>query len=248
MRNTFLIEGNGSSGTAFLIGKPTRPGSEYAWKVLVTAKHVLDSMKGDFAVINLRKKIGDQYINIKHRFKIRENNINNYTSHPKMDVAAMYMIDLPKEVDIPLLSFDFLATDSMLVKYNIHPGDELFSLGFPFGAFTPPNFPILRSGRIASFPLTPSNIYNSFLLDIEIFKGNSGGPVYFIDKGRYFEGKIHLSNIVQFIIGIIIREYSIEEKVESLYEVSIKKHPLSLAVVIHATYIRETINLLPKLR
>ena len=105
MRNTFLIEGNGSKGTAFLIGKPTRPGSEYYWKVLVTAKHVLDSIKGDFAIISFRKKIGDKYVEIKHRFKIRENKRNIYSSHPTMDVAAMYMLGLPDDVDLPLLAF-----------------------------------------------------------------------------------------------------------------------------------------------
>ena len=71
-----------------------------------------------------------------------------------------------------------LANDDLLAKYNIHPGDVLDCLGYPFGFESPVgSFPILRSGKIASYPLLPTKGTQSFLLDFRVFPGNSGSPV-----------------------------------------------------------------------
>jgi len=79
------------------------------------------------------------------------------------------------------VSVDLLATDEVFIRYEIHTGDELLSLGYPFGL--PANsagFPILRSGKIASYPLIPAKKHRTFLYDVQAQSGNSGGPVYFI--------------------------------------------------------------------
>ena len=154
-------------------------------------------------------------------------------------------VALPKDNNIPLLPTSFLADDSLITKYEIHPGDELLCLGFPYGAeANEAGFPILRSGKIASYPITPTKEVKSFLYDFQIFGGNSGGPVYFIGYNRIISGKVQFGE-VRFIIGLVSEELVIEEQVKSIDEISLKKHPLSLANVIPAIFIRETINLLP---
>ena len=55
----------------------------------------------------------------------------------------------------------------------------MMALGFPQGlSANPAGFPILRSGRVASYPLGPSTAFPTFLLDFRVFPGNSGGPVW----------------------------------------------------------------------
>jgi len=244
MNSTFRIQGSGKTGTVFIIGRPSIKDTAKAFYVLVTANHVLNDIKTDTAMLFLRKKINKSYIKIPFNLKIRNNGIPLWIKHPETDVAAMY-VALPKDNNIPLLPTSFLADDSLITKYEIHPGDELLCLGFPYGAeANEAGFPILRSGKIASYPITPTKEVKSFLYDFQIFGGNSGGPVYFIGYNRIISGKVQFGE-VRFIIGLVSEELVIEEQVKSIDEISLKKHPLSLANVIPAIFIRETINLLP---
>jgi len=143
-------------------------------------------------------------------------------------------IDLPVFVakqtkEIPMLSTDLLADDKIMERFEIHPGDELLCLGYPLRAEVF-GFSILRSGKIASYPLLPAKDTKTFLFDFEVFKGNSGGPVYFVDKGRRYGGTAHVAESIQFVAGIVTRQH---EK-------------LRLAVVVPAYFIKETLALLDK--
>ena len=46
MRSTFKLEGKGSIGTAFIIGRPTKKDTTKAYYVMVTAAHVVEQMGG----------------------------------------------------------------------------------------------------------------------------------------------------------------------------------------------------------
>jgi len=244
MRSTFKIQGEGSVGTAFILGKPIKDKPGRAYYVLITAAHVLEKMKGKKAVLFLRKKRGSSFEKISWSIPIRKENQNLWVKHPEADVSAMY-VNLPTNIDIALLTIDMLADDSIFKKYEIHPGDELFCLGYPLTLeANPAGFPILRSGKIASYPIIPSKETKYFLFDFEIFPGNSGGPVYFVQSGRMI-GRAMTVGTIQFIAGLVSQEHIATEKIKSLYEEQMIKHPLALAKVIHASFIKETIELLP---
>jgi hypothetical protein len=141
-------------------------------------------------------------------------------------------------------------------KYEIHPGDELFCLGYPLGAeANPQGFAILRSGKIASFPLTPAKAVKSFLYDFEVFGGNSGGPVYFVDKSRTYGGTTHLGETICSVVGLVSEErFQPRQSVKLLedgsdqtrYEVTEKREKLKLAVVVPAQFIKETLDIFNK--
>lgn len=247
MNSTFRIEGSGKTGTVFVIGQPLKKDSTRAFYVLVTANHVLSDIKTDYAVLFLREKIADIYSLFRDTIKIRDNGIPLWTKHPDVDVAAMYL-PLPRKTKIDLLTTNFLATDSLIASYGIHPGDELYCLGYPFGiSANQAGFPILRSGTIASYPLLPSKLTKYFLFDFQIFGGNSGGPVYFIGHDRGTNGTVFLGSSVNFIVGLVSKQRTFEEEIKSVNEVTKKEHPLGLAIVIPSTFIRETIELLPNI-
>lgn len=247
MKSTYKIEGKGFIGTCFLIGKPSKTKPDFAHFVLVTAAHVLEKMEDDKATIFLRKTADHiTYEKFPYRFQIRQGSKELWLKNPSgIDVAVMY-IDLPKETDFALLTTDMFANDEVLSEFEIHPGDELFCLGYPLGAeANDAGFPILRSGKISSFPLIPTKKNISFLLDLRIFRGNSGGPVYFVESNRNYKGGTHIGKI-QFIAGLVSREHYIIEKIESLYETKEQIHSLGLATVIHASHILDTIEKLPE--
>ncbi len=245
MRSTFKIEGAGSIGTAFIIAQPSKKKPEWSYYILVTAAHVLENMKGDNATLHMRQLSEDNFKRYPVRIKIRDNGKTLWVKHQKADVAAM-RVALPQDIDIHMVTTNLLATDDLLKRYEIHSGDELFVLGYPYGAeANDAGFPILRSGRIASYPLTPTNRTVTFLLDFNVFKGNSGGPVYIYSENRFYDNQVNLG-FVKFIVGIVSQEWTTKEKVESLSEVIVREHKLGLAVVVHAQFVNEILEMLPE--
>jgi len=246
MNSTFKIANGDTIGTVFILGKSSQYNTGYAYYVLITAHHVLNSIKSDEATLFLRSEEDSTYTKFPLQIKIRDNGKPLWKKHPKVDVAAMY-VSIPDEVKIPLLTISFLATDSLISEYELHPGDELLCLGYPFGVEANiAGFPILRSGKIASYPILPTNEVKYFLYDFNVFGGNSGGPVYFIGSNRSVKGKIKLGREVRFIMGLISEEVIVTEKISSSSELTLKNYQLGLAKVIPASFITETIELLPK--
>lgn len=244
MNSTFRILGQGSAGTAFILGKQTPDQPERAYYVMITAAHVLEKMSGDTSTIILRKKDGDNYVKFALPLQIRKKGQPLWKKHPTEDIAVMY-IRLPNDVIIHLLPIDLLATDEILNKYEIHPGDTLYCLGYPLGVESnEAGFPILRSGQIASYPILPTKNVKKISFNINVFEGNSGGPVYFVESFRYYAGAGHMGRF-QFLFGLISEQLIREESVKTLREEVKRTHQLGVARVIHASLIRETLDLLP---
>jgi hypothetical protein len=203
--------------------------------VLVTAAHVLNEMEGDYAVLVLRVQINGQWIRQLARLPIRRNGQPLWMKNPTADVAVMYVRwPLPVRIVLPTT---MLAGDEMLQKDEVVPGVELKILGYPLGATSnDAGFPILRTGVIASYPLLPTASTQTFLLDFRVFKGNSGGPVYFaqpVVKG----GSTVACCPPQFIMGLVSREKSLTMPYAELQ--------LSIGEIIHASVIKATIESLP---
>ncbi len=242
MNNTFEIMGNGPkigqrvSGTGFIMGIPRKDNPNLGDTVLITAAHVLNGMSGDSATILLRQ-MDDRgsYSRYPYPLPIRKNGVNLYITNPDADVAVMY-VNLPMDSRIEGLSTQLLTDDSRLEQLQVHPGDGLLCLGFPLGIdFN--GFPILRTGRLASYPITPAKSVKRYLFTFHIFPGNSGGPVYFSFANRFFGGATRIG-IQQGVIGLV------SEQINSALP-EYKNNGLDVAVVVPSAYILETIAQLP---
>jgi hypothetical protein len=245
MNSTFRVEGPdrakaGSTlfGTVFVLGKPVANADDKASKesnyVLITAAHVLEGISGEQAILTLRRRNADgSYVPFPYSEKIRDGLINRYVVPPNADVAAMY-VSLPGETAITPLPTDFLLDDARLEHLEVHPGDELLSLGFPL--YVDLNgFAVVRSGLLASYPLTPSKVVGRFYYNFHIFPGNSGGPVYFDFANRAYGGVTHIGH-EWGIIGLVSQQ------------VSPKLFPdekLDVSVIVPSTFIKEAIGMLP---
>src|SRR2546422_1225001 len=82
MRSTFKLIGNGSMGTAFVIGRPSTKAPARAYPVLITAAHVLEQMNGDEASLLLRKQDKDVYRKDPIKIQIREKGRPRWVKHP----------------------------------------------------------------------------------------------------------------------------------------------------------------------
>jgi hypothetical protein len=243
MHATFLIIGPTmvpkqiSFGTVFVMGLPYKDNPKIAHIVVVTAAHVFEGISGDNATLQLRRKNADgTYTTFGYQFPIRKDGKPLYVRHASADVAAMYG-DIPDEVPMTGLSPDFLVTDKSLEDIEFHPGDDAQILGFPAMVSTDGGFPILRTGRMASYPLTPMEIVKQWAFDAHIFNGNSGGPVYFTSVNRFFKNTVHFG-VARGILGLVIQErHSILPEFAN--------RDLDYGVVVPAKYIRDTLDMLP---
>jgi S1-C subfamily serine protease len=150
-----------------------------------------------------------------------------WTENPRHDVAAI-TVKAPPAFAKAAIPLNYLATGRETARNRIAPGEELFVLGFPLGvSANGAGFPILRSGRVASYPVSPQHS-PTFLLDFSVFPGNSGGPVFITPAlQRTSSAPAH-----PLIAGILTQQ------------VEVAGQPLGIGVVVHARYIAETVDLL----
>jgi V8-like Glu-specific endopeptidase len=226
-----LGDGTRTVGTGFLIDAPGPDG--HPRTVLVTANHVFDKMPGGEARIGYRIANPDgSWSYAPTAVKIRDKAGHPlWTHHPSRDVAVL-SITAPEAFAKAAIPKSWLAGDETFSKLKVGAGDEMMALGFPRGlAANQAGFPILRSGRVASFPVAPAKIFPTFLLDFAVFPGNSGGPVFMSEQAHRRIGAPD-DQPAEFIAGLLTQQ------------VELNSERLEIGIVTHAQYIRETIALL----
>jgi hypothetical protein len=216
-------------GTGFLVDDPKPDGTPRT--VLVTAGHVLNNMGGQSARIGYRFQGADgTWRYSAEPLAIRQGASQLWTRNPGQDIAAI-AIQAPPEFAKAAIPIAWLADEGALVQAQVAPGDEMFVLGFPEGyASNTDGFPILRVGRVASYPLTPTREFQSFLLDFRVFNGNSGSPVFIAPAARRHPGAPDTPT--PLVAGVVTSQTVVGEE------------RLELGIVIQAQYIRDTLKLL----
>lgn len=242
MRATVKIDHEKSTGTGFFLCRPDPRNPERSQFVLVTAAHVFENIPGDEATLYLRKKEAEGvYKKVPMKLLIRADGKPRWAKHNSEDVAVL-VVEPPKEADLPKLTPDLLATDEVLKKYAVHPGDTLCCLGYPHRVeANRAGFPILRTGPVAGFPLIPAQANKTFLLSTNVFEGDSGGPVYLADPKRSLPGKDKPEQ-VRLILGLVTGQHFLDEEMKMVYGTTKVRHRLGLAIVVQASFIREALD------
>ena len=226
-----LGDGTRTVGTGFLLSEVAPDGT--ARTVLVTAAHVFAKMPGPEARLGYRIENPDgSWSYSPQPLKIREaDGARLWTQHPARDVAAISVI-APEAFARAAIPIDWVAGDDTFQQNQIGAGDEMMALGFPRGlAANQAGFPILRAGRVASFPVSPASSFPTFLLDFRVFPGNSGGPVFISQAARRRVGATE-GHDVQFIAGVLTQQ------------VELNNERLEIGIVTHAKFVRETLALM----
>lgn len=229
-----LGDGTRTVGTGVLISAPAADGKPRV--VLVTANHVLEKMPSANARIGYRISNPDgSWSYSPQTLRIRDAQGKQlWTQHPSRDVAAL-SITAPPEFAKAAIPANYLAADDTFATYQVTAGDEMMALGFPRGlSANPAGFPILRSGRVASYPLAPAAAFPTFLLDFSVFPGNSGGPVFVRSTAKAPAGVTQVSENAApgFIAGLLTQQ------------VELNNERLEIGIVTHAKYVHETLALM----
>jgi hypothetical protein len=145
-----------------------------------------------------------------------------YVRHPRHDLAA-FALEWPEEIAdlIPIRSF--LDEGSVARRAGaLRAGAEVSFLGYPeVLPGTAGAFPILRTGRVASYPVGTATAQGLFVVNADVYPGDSGAPVFAGGRGAKPE-----------LVGMIIRRIGTDERAFS-----------HLAIAVDAAAIRETLRL-----
>lgn len=236
MRATYKLEqvqadGTRIVGTGWLVRLSADKGDGPPPYALVTARHVFDRMRKPEATVHWRR-LGDDGVWSREArpLAVRAPDLAPlYTEHGQRDIAVI-PVTPPDHAEAAAIDITMLADVDTFAMNDIRPGDEFLCLGYPKGiTANDAGFPILRSGRIASYPLSPPTQYPTFLMDFAVFAGNSGGPVYMAERARRRAGSLEFEN-AQFIAGMLAQQVVLTEE------------RLEIGIVIHAMYVREALQ------
>jgi len=251
------IPGEAKAGTVFLVSRPIPKIENGIAIMMVTANHVLDEVKSDTATVVLREK--DQNGSWKEKpvsINVRKGGVPLWHRHISADIGVLPLLEnlgasdlaavkaLLVKKEIEYLPYSGLSEDNYLEKSGISIGSELSCLGFPYNVGSPGagQFPMLRGGKLASYPLYPSREIKSFYFDFSVFPGNSGGPVYFREKYTKIGGEP----------GVILREGT-DQGLAGLVTEKRFAGPqkgledIALATVVPSSLVKDTVDATPSI-
>ena len=175
---------NGPSwhGTGFIVGRPiiNDTGEKVYHTFLVTNKHVLNDKKTVLLRFNTLQ--GTQIKDYPVDLELGGQKIWVGHQSADVDIAVFYINPEVLKNDSAVFSFFHLDEHVMDVSDmqsgGISEGDSIFVLGFPLGIVSDQSKHVIsRSGSIARIRDVLANQQSCFLVDANIFPGNSGGPV-----------------------------------------------------------------------
>jgi S1-C subfamily serine protease len=211
------------TGSAFLVSAPDASGQPQT--VMVTARHLMAAMPKAPARLGLRFQTPEGGWRLRwHTVQVRSGDRPLWVQHPTQDVAVI-SVQVPDEIARAAIPLSWLADADTFARQDVGPGDEMVTLGYPGGySANKLGFPILRAGRIASYPLTPIRDFPTFTLDFTVMPGHSGGPVFMPEDARRRSG---LGGETRpFVAGLL----------------SQSSESLDLGFVTHAQFVREAID------
>jgi Trypsin-like peptidase domain len=186
MWSTYLVASPNGIATCVIVNRKDPSAPDGIVPVLVTSAHVLAvAPHGPFYLAYRSSQPGQSPQVDILEIDPPEETDPAFIRHPRHDVAALEIrlpADLANEVTLP----SFLDESAIAPRENEpHPGEDVSVLGFPrVFPGTEGAFPVLRSGRIASYSAGPPSDRETFLVNTNIYSGDSGGPVFTSRRGK----------------------------------------------------------------
>lgn len=214
LNSVVLIENQISEGsyqtiaTGVMIGFPINIEEQDLTKrlyriFLLTNRHVFSGQR----VLWLRFDKKDELNYARFPIELSLENQNLWLAHTddKVDLAMIAVNIQPLvdgKIDFGFINEEMFAYPENFSQIGIELGDEIFFAGFPMGiSGNLKNYAIIRSGSIARVDKEIIEFIRSFLIDANVFPGNSGGPVFLKPELASLEGTIAVNRI--YLLGIV---------------------------------------------
>jgi hypothetical protein len=234
------------AGSAFFVGKIMAPDLENLMTgYVVTAKHVIDSIKGkgiDKILLRVNAKSGLQWI---------ETDLKKWKTHPDpaIDVAVLRK-SLNDSLDHRQWPTHGFAIPEIVVKERIGIGEDVFFMGlFSEHYGVTKNIPITRIGNIAAMPdePVPTSLgpMLAYLVEARSIGGLSGSPV-FVNVGGGLRGQFVRTLSKFYLLGLMHGHFdAMDAKGDAtIVDDGFERTPVNMgiAVVVPAEKILEVID------
>lgn len=194
-------------GTGFLVGRRESANTKAFTVYVITNKHVVHNKKRLYVRFNNITHNGVKDLPMK---LVDDAGQLSFSTHPSenADVVAIQIspqIILDRGSSLHFFHLDGHAqTLAQMQKSGIDEGSLVYALGFPMNLVNDTvKAPICRLGciaRIADAFLNPTGS-DSYLVDVDVFPGNSGGPIISRPESLSIKGTPHNSSAL--LIGIL---------------------------------------------
>ncbi|HCU06278.1 MAG TPA: hypothetical protein DIC42_01650 [Holosporales bacterium] len=193
-------------GTGFIVGRPITPTLENQTyhTFLVTNKHVIENK----AQITIRFNSLNKDQPLDYVIDLLPNGQPIWIGHQSEEVDIAVLAINPDTLTKAQAEFSFFALDQHVMTIDdmknegVSEGDGVFTLGFPMGIIAPQKkHVIVRSGIIARIRDIFDQNEASYLIDANVFPGNSGGPVVLRPEITTIEGTKSINKAA--LIGIV---------------------------------------------
>lgn len=193
-------------GTGFLVGRKETTDESKSTVYIITNKHVVRGHNALLVRFNRQNDVGvqDMVMSLSTSGKIE------YSEHPNPDVDVVAIQILPQVILAKKLSLSFInlsdhtLTLEKMQATGVDEGSLVYALGFPMNLVNEEvKAPICRLGcisRIADAFINPQSA-SLYLVDAQVFPGNSGGPI--INRPEYISIDGTPSNSSANLIGIL---------------------------------------------
>lgn len=220
------------SATAFFVSRETESPPSRSL-VLVTAAHAYSDGDAAECRMILRKETSDKVVSrVEEPFDIGKSDALTWKRHPVQDVAVV-VVTLPEGVVVRPFRLDQIPETSKTPKPPSGLGKDVWIPCYPAkleaDAF---GFPVLRRGSLAT-PASPRASGGMVLVDVNTFGGDSGAPVVLCNENQLT------------VVGLVTGMQRQTDRMSLPFEERTTHTPLGLAIVVPASVIRETIDLLP---
>ncbi len=152
-------------------------------------------------ILHNGKKLGEHVVKVEPLYNLKGNTLwNQYTINNEIvDVVALPLTDTSG-----VTIYDVQYKSNLDTMIAIAPTSQVFILGFPLGIRSASEFPIWKTGTIASEPEINQEKKPIIWVDASTFPGMSGSPVYIMGNqlaGRN-GGMMMFSNRVSVFLGV----------------------------------------------
>lgn len=236
-------------GTGFLMGRKEETDTTKSTLYIITNKHVVNGEEALWVRFNCQGNVGVQDMFM----ELMKNGNKKYSEHPNPSVDVIAVQIVPQVILNNKLSLSFIDVDDhsltlqKMQDTGIDEGSLVYALGFPMNLVNDEvKAPICRIGcisRIADAFINPQKT-SSYLVDAQVFPGNSGGPI--ISRPEYISINNTPSNSSANLIGVLsayipYRDTLISQQTHQ--NIMIREENSGLTVVHPVDRIKEVIEL-----
>lgn len=170
-------------GTGFMVGRLEEGSTDRYTIYIITNKHVVKDFNSLMVRFNNAESVGVKDL----AMPLIQGGKKLYSEHPKADADIVAIQILPGAIVANRLKLSFLKLEEHMLtlaqmqKTGVNEGTLVYALGFPMNLMNEKiKAPICRIGcisRIADAFVEPDKT-DTYLVDAQVFPGNSGGPVF----------------------------------------------------------------------